>query len=143
MVEKIRMFLDAFGKITTGVIIAATIFITVFGGKNCEISIHILWQVLAVSAFCSLGILMFPSHSEKELSKRGMLIRKTVYFIYVNILVLGAGGQFGWFSFQSWKMVLFMELLIIGVYIFVNLITYMNDYAIARSMNEKLSEKRR
>ena len=142
MLEKIKMLLDIFWKITAGVLIAAAIFITVFWGTDCTISIRILWQILAVSAACSLGILMYPSNSEKEISKSGMLIRQIIYFVYVNVIVLGMGNWFGWFSFQNWKMVFMMEALIVGVFILVNIICYLNDYAIAKSMNDKLAEKR-
>lgn len=141
MLGKIKMLLDAFGKITTGVLIATAIFITAFWGWNCEIDICILWQILAVSAFCSMGILIFPSGFKKEISKKGMLIRKTVYFLYVNSIVLSMGKWFGWFSFQSWKMLLFMEILIIGVFVLINLISYLGDSAVAKTMNDKLAER--
>lgn len=138
-----KMLVDVFGKITTGILIAAAIFITAFWGRTSEISIGILWQILIVSAFCSLGILVFPSNAEKEIFKKEMLIRQILYFLYVNVVVLGLGSYFGWFSFRNWKMVLLMEILIIGVYVLIHIISYLNDYKVAKSMNEKLSEKRR
>ena len=86
---------------------------------------------------------MYPTKNEKELSKKGMIVRQIIYFVYVNIAVLGLGGAFGWFYLEKPEMVVFMEGLIIGVYVIVNLVVYMNDRIAADSMNRKLSELRK
>ena len=66
MAEKLKMLMDIFGKVTFGVLIAATVFISVFGGFDAQISVKILWQILAVSAVCSVPILMFASADKKR-----------------------------------------------------------------------------
>ena len=143
MAEKLKMLMDIFGKVTFGVLIAAAVFISVFGGFDAQISVKILWQILAVSAVCSVPVLMFDSDASKELSKKGMFARQLLYFIFVNIVVLGLGKLFEWFSFQNFSMVLFMEVLIIAVYAVVNTISYLSDRADAQSMNEKLLEMKK
>ena len=143
MAEKLKMLMDIFGKITFGVLMAAAVFISVFGGFDALISVKILWQILAVSAVCSVPVLMFDSDASKELSKKGMFARQLLYFIFVNIAVLGLGKIFEWFSFQNFSMVLFMEVLIIAVYAVVNTISYLSDRADAQSMNEKLLEMKK
>ena len=40
-------------------------------------------------------------------------------------------------------MVVLMEVLIIGIYVTVNLIVYVNDHMVAESMNQKLEEMRK
>ena len=40
-------------------------------------------------------------------------------------------------------MLVLMEVLIIGVYVMVNLIVYVNDHMVAESMNQKLKEMRK
>ena len=72
-----------------------------------------------------------------------MFARQLLYFIFVNIVVLGLGKLFEWFSFQNFSMVLFMEVLIIAVYAVVNTISYLSDRADAQSMNEKLLEMKK
>ena len=134
MAEKLKMLMDIFGKVTFGVLIAATVFISVFGGFDAQISVKILWQILAVSAVCSVPILMFDSDASRELTKKGMFARQLLYFIFVNI---------EWFSFQNFSMVLFMEVLIIAVYAVVNIICYLSDRADAQSMNKKLLEMKK
>ena len=47
MAEKLKMLMDIFGKITFGVLMAAAVFISVFGGFDAQISVKILWQILA------------------------------------------------------------------------------------------------
>ena len=79
----------------------------------------------------------------KEVSKQGMIARQIIYFIYANCAVLGLGRAFGWFYFSKAKMVVLMEVLIIGVYVTVNLIVYVNDHMVAESMNQKLKEMRK
>ena len=143
MAEKLKMLMDIFGKVTFGVLIAAAVFISVFGGFDAQISVKILWQILAVPAVCSVPVLMFDSDASKELSKKGMFARQLLYFIFVNIAVLGLGKIFEWFSFQNFSMVLFMEVLIIAVYAVVNTISYLSDRADAQSMNEKLLEMKK
>lgn len=143
MAEKLKMLMDIFGKVTFGVLIAATVFISVFGGFDAQISVKILWQILAVSAVCSVPILMFASDASRELTKKGMFARQLLYFIFVNIVVLGLGKIFEWFSFQNFSMVLLMEVLIIAVYAVVNIICYLSDRADAQSMNEKLLEMKK
>ena len=66
MAEKLKMLMDIFGKITFGVLIAAAVFISVFEGVDAQISVKILWQILAVSAVCSVPVLMFDSDASKE-----------------------------------------------------------------------------
>ena len=61
MAEKLKMLMDIFGKVTFGVLIAAAVFISVFEGFDAQISVKILWQILAVSAVCSVPVLMFDS----------------------------------------------------------------------------------
>ena len=139
MAEKLKMLMDIFGKVTFGVLIAAAVFISVFGGFDAQISV----KILAVSAVCSVPVLMFDSDASKELSKKGMFARQLLYFIFVNIVVLGLGKLFEWFSFQNFSMVLFMEVLIIAVYAVVNIICYLSDRADAQSMNEKLLEMKK
>ena len=140
MAEKLKMLMDIFGKVTFGVLIAAAVFISVFEGFDAQISVKILWQILAVSAVCSVPVLMFDSDATKELSKKGMFVRQ---LLYVNIIVLGLGKLFEWFSFQNFSMVLFMEVLIIAVYAVVNIICYLSDRADAQSMNKKLLEMKK
>lgn len=143
MTEKMKLLLDIFGKITAGVLMAAAAYITIFWGTEAKISAMILWQVLIVSAVCSVPVLLFAADNGKELSKRGMFVRQFLYFLFVNVVVLGLGSLFDWFEFRNVNMVLVMEAMIIAVYALVNVVSYLSDRAAAQNMNEKLQERRR
>ena len=143
MTEKMKLLLDIFGKITAGVLMAAAAYITIFWGAEAKISAMILWQVLIVSAVCSVPVLLFAADNGKELSKRGMFVRQFLYFLFVNVVVLGLGSLFDWFEFRNVSMVLVMEAMIIAVYALVNVVSYLSDRAAAQNMNEKLQERRR
>ncbi len=143
MTEKMKLLLDIFGKITAGVLMAAAAYITIFWGTEAKISAMILWQVLIVSAVCSVPVLLFAADNGKELSKRGMFVRQLLYFLFVNVVVLGLGSLFDWFEFRNVSMVLVMEAMIIAVYALVNVVSYLSDRAAAQNMNEKLQERRR
>ena len=142
MTEKLKILVTIFSKITMGVLFASAIYISALWGFDAKISVKILWQIIVVSAICSLPNLMYPVNGEKELSKKGMVIRQIIYFLFVNCTVLGLGRAFGWFYFKNAKMVVLMEILIIGVYVVMNLAAYMNDKMVANDMNRKLKELR-
>ena len=143
MFEKVKNLANIFSKITVCVLFASAVYISALWGLDAQISVRILWQIIIVSAVCAVPILMYPTKNEKELSKKGMIVRQIIYFVYVNIAVLGLGRAFGWFYLEKPEMVVFMEGLIIGVYVIVNLVVYMNDRIAADSMNRKLSELRK
>ena len=142
MIEKMKLLLDIFGKITAGVLMAAAAYITIFLGTEAKISAVILWQVLIVSAVCSAPIILFAADNGKELSKRGMFIRQLLYFLFVNVVVLGLGRRFEWFEFRNLGMVAVMEALIIAVYALVNLVSYLSERSVAQDMNERLRKMR-
>ncbi len=90
-----------------------------------------------------ITILDIPPDGERELSKNGMLIRRIIYFVFVNCSVLGLGWLFGWFYIEKPETVTLMECMIIVVYVIVNAVCYINDNAAARSMNRKLEEMKK
>ena len=92
MAEKLKMLMDIFGKVTFGVLMAAAVFISVFGGFDAQISVEILWQILAVSAVCSVPVLMFGSDASRELTKKGMFVQTAIIFHFCEHC-----------SFRAWK----------------------------------------
>ena len=137
--EKLKILVDIFAKIAVCVLFASAIYISSFWGLEATISVQILWQIIIVSA---MPILMYPVNGEKELSKKGMIVRQIIYFAFVNCAVLGFGRAFGWFYFKNPDMVAFMEILIVAVYAVMNLAAYMKDRRVADDMNRNLAELR-
>ena len=93
MAEKLKMLMDIFGKVTFGVLIAAAVFISVFGGFDAQISVKILWQILAVSAVCSVPVLMFLRCIEGAV-KKGNVCQTAIIFHFCEHC-----------SFRAWKII--------------------------------------
>ena len=140
--KKFRNWIGLLGKISLGCLIVTAAFITLFWGIDAKTHVALLWQLLLVSFLCSLGIFMYPSENEQELSKKGLIGRHILYFIFVNIVVLVLGSLFQWFYFSNWKMVVLMELSIIVIFAVVFLSSYLSDAKIAKKLNDKLNQKR-
>lgn len=131
---------NAYSWIVTGVTCATAIYIMVFWGSDANLGVEILWQILLVSAVCSLGSLIL--YNEKtEFSKKEMLIRCCVLFAYVDIIVLTCGFHFHWFYFSNWKMVAGMELCIIAVFAGTIALSSLAAQKEADTMNKKLRER--
>ena len=89
MMNKIKILANIFSKITVCVLLASAIYITVMCGLDAQISVRILWQILLVSAVCSIPILMYPDEEGKELSKQGMIARQIIYLSISTVLSWG------------------------------------------------------
>lgn len=141
LIKRLQQMMDMFFRITTGVLFVTAVYITVFWGFEEAIDVRCFWQILCVSALCALGALILICDGGKEISKTAMLVRTVAYFLLVNAIVLFCGFQFEWFYPDNWKMILGMELCIIGVFIVVTAAGYFAEYKIAAKMNEKLKER--
>lgn len=145
--EKIRKiiqnFLTIYMRVVTLVVFVSAVYIVIFWGRKAELDVTILWEILGVSFFTSLGsIFAFPvSDSEKEISKKAMLIRNLFYFLFVNVVVLGCGFWFDWFYLSDWRMITGMEGSILFVYFSVVAISYYMESRVADRMNRKLKER--
>ena len=93
MRKVIQNFLAVYMRVVTLVVFVSAVYIVVFCGWKTELNVTILWEILGVSFLTSLGsVIAFPvSDSEKEISKQAMLIRNLLYFLFVNMVVLGCG----------------------------------------------------
>lgn len=131
---------NVFSQVVTGVTCVTAIYIIAFWGTNVNIGVEILWQILSVSAVCSLGSLILYNE-KREFSKKEMLVRCCALFAYVDIIVLACGSHFHWFDFSNWKMVAGMELCIIAVFTATMAISSLAAQKEAAAMNKKLQER--
>lgn len=139
--KRLESMLVLFEKITVGIVFVTAIYIPVFYGWDDEIYADILWQILFLSAVCALGSIILPLEGEKELSRKALLIRIILYYIYVNAVVLGLGFLYRWFTFRNGLQVLGMELAIAFVFGMIWLIVYWSQCQEAKRMNQKLKER--
>ena len=132
---------EIFSRIVTGVTFVTAVYIVIFWGDDTNLSVAILWQILLVSALCSLGTLLLYNYEEKNISKKSMFLRTCIAFAYVNVIVLASGWYFQWFSFQNWEMVAGMEVCIIGVFLSITIISMLTAQKTADAMNARLKER--
>ena len=141
VIRWIQRSLSIFVRVTTAVVIVTAIYIVSFWGADCEVGIHILWEILSVSALCALCSFVLPDDNGKVVSKRGMLIRIILYYAMVNVIVMTCGFVYEWFYVSQWKMVAGMEICIIAVFVIVTAVNYFLEYQTAERMNRKLKER--
>lgn len=136
MINRIKATLYTFVCVTTCIVFAAAIFTTVFGTSE-TIRTEMLWQILIVSALCSLGTMIYPDY---EVTKRKAVFLTVLHYIIVNVVVLGGGILFAWFDADNLQMVMLMLLLIAIIYCLVAAVLWKRAADMATLMNEKLAE---
>ena len=140
--ETLRLVAKLFTLVLSGTMLSAAAYITFFWGADTDISIMVLWQILFASALCSLGGL-FYSGGKKEPSKKEMLLRNILCFVYENAVVLTCAFVFEWIRDHDPRMVAAMEISIIAVFGGVYLICYISDCREAERMNRKLNRNKK
>ncbi len=138
--KRLESMFILFEKVTVGVVFVTAVYIPVFYGWETEIYANILWQILFLSAVCALGSMILPLEGEKEVSRISMFVRIILYYVYINVVVLGLGLFYEWFTFRNGWQVLGMELAITFVYGMVAFISYRSQCREAKRMNQKLKE---
>lgn len=139
--KRLKSMAEFFEKITTGILFVTAVYIPAFYGWDQVLHVEILWQILLLSVVCTLGSIIMPLGEEKEVSRNSMLMRHSLYYIYINVVVLALGYLFDWFSFQNAGQVFGMVLAIAFVYIAVALVCYWIQLREAEKINRKLKER--
>lgn len=132
--KRLKNVASLFTWITTGVLIAATVFIGIFS-KFEEVSANILWQVLACSFLCAMGSLIYP---QREVSKQEMCILTGINYILINLIVLGCGLWFDWFGIEQIGRVATMLILIAAVFVSIWGSSYYRQKKLADEFNKRL-----
>lgn len=134
--KKLKLLLYTFACVTTCVDIATAVYTSVFYPGQ-SLGAEILWQILTVSFLCCLPVFQYP---EKAVSRGTVFILFFVHYVEVNLVVLGCGLWFEWFSADNLSMVLGMLILIALTFVLVSFIVWMKGKREAQLMNECLKE---
>jgi hypothetical protein len=137
--ELLKEMFTVFTRIATLTLIGSATFISIFW-ENAELSVIILWEILAVSVLCSLVTLLWRKEAK---TKRQLLMRSIISYLYVNVVVMGCGYLFEWYYWEQIPMVLGMLLLILLITLAVSFIPYHKDKNLADKMNEKLQQRKK
>lgn len=136
---KIKTLLHTYVCVMSCVVLATAVFITIFK-PGVELGVELLWQMMLVSFLCSVGSLSYP---EKSISRKKMALLIFLHYAEVNVIVLGLGFYFGWFSAQDLPQVMGMLVLINVVFLLVSMVEWKRGEKIAQQMNQRLAEYQR
>ena len=137
MKNKISHLLNMFCLISVTVFVFSSIYICIFCGSGTLLPLSYIVGVLFIGLVSSLAYI--PLLSDKEYSKRAMVVLNTLHFLFVNAVVIATGYYLEWFSPKTLPA---MELTIIVVYAAVNVISYFINDREAKKLTELLNKRR-
>ncbi len=138
LVYTLKNMVKIFSYIMAGMSICTATFISIFN-YSANITVDILWQIIAIAAVCSMGNILYINHA--VLTKRTMIIRFSLHYIYVNIVVIGGGFIFNWLTMDKFYEVVVMFFMIAVVYIIIMVVDFTQDKKTADSINQHLQLK--
>lgn len=136
MFDKIKEMLYTFAYVTTSVLFATALFITIFS-KDVTLSVSILWQILLTSFICVFGNLLYPN---RELTGKQTCVRILLHYFYINAVVFGCAEFFNWYDVRDLKKSGFMFSIILIIFIVVSGIVWHHAKTISEIMNSRLKE---
>lgn len=139
--EYLKEILRLFTQIATAEMFAAAIYIQFFWKNESVDAVSILRQILVSSALCAVGCILVMTGNNRELCKKEMMLRRILYYIYVNAVILICGYLFKWYLPSDWKMVVGMVFAIAAVYVVVSVLSYHIQVKTAQEINERLKER--
>ncbi|WP_099466544.1 DUF3021 domain-containing protein [Konateibacter massiliensis] len=133
----IKSILNTFAYTTTGTLLGAAVYTELFW-KNFEVSMGILWQILAVGFLCSLGNLLYYNGGREKSEKWQFLLRVSLHYLYINGVVIGCGLLFEWFYWYRLDMMAAIVAVILVIFVVIWTVSYQKDKRLAERLNEKL-----
>ena len=137
MKEKISRLINLFCAITASIFIFSSIYIWIFWGIDVSLPLAYIFGVLFIGLASTLAYI--PLLSDKEFSKRAMVVMNTLHFLFVNATVLATGYFLEWFSARTLPA---LEITIVVVYAAVNVISYFASDREAKRLTELLKKRR-
>lgn len=135
--RKLRFLLQVFCMVTTCVVIAVALFTTVINPVE-SVEPVIMWQIPVVSLSTALGSLIYPW--DRKMGKLELKIRIGAHYLWVNLVVLGAGVLFDWYQITRPGSVISMIFAVAVIYSVVSIGSWTKSARDAKQMNEKLKE---
>ncbi len=126
--------------VTTCVMAVIALFTTVVDPEEW-IEPVVLWQALMVAFLCAaLSTFIFPW--DRAMKKWEMRIRIAAHYLFINLIVLWFGNQFGWYRINDWISLLAMLISIAVIYAIVSCVSWHKSKQDAQKMNEGLMRYR-
>jgi len=123
----------------TVAIMGLTFYMHLFGNR-----IALLVDIVAIfilSALTSLAALVF--YSKKEPRRRGLIIRYLIHSVLIFSIIFSAATYMGWIYWGTAATVVPFAILIIGIFVSVHAIIFLQTKLLADQLNKKLEERYR
>ncbi len=133
--SQIKSMTQVFICVIAGNTIGAAIFLTLFE-RDTQFSYEFLWQFIGIAAICALGNLIF--WSRKELTKKQIIFRYVLHYLYNNSIVIGGAFVCKWIEPGQTINIAFLFLLVALIYVCITVIMFENDIKTAEDVNKKL-----
>ncbi|HHV09722.1 MAG TPA: DUF3021 domain-containing protein [Clostridiales bacterium] len=132
----LKNIIVTFSYVLAGSVICAMVFIALFWPESEE-KLTILWEVVVLSIFGSVGNLIF--YSRHEMSKKKMKVRTVIHYIYIYAAVLSCAHLFGWIVPGNIRQLIVMIIMISCVTLSVGYAVKKKEARTAELINRKLS----
>lgn len=139
MKDFLKDMLRDFFIITTGILISATVFCTIFIPER-PFGIGFLWQIIAMGVFSTLPHFIF--FAKKELTKKQMLTRQIIHACVLLALLLTLAHVWGWVDLHNAAGVMVFITMVGFVYMLVTLFSLHHDKKVAEALNARLQQYR-
>lgn len=134
--EKIECMIKIHTRVVTGIFLFLCLYLLWLPG-DASIRIKDILGIQIIGLISALAYI--PLMTDKEFSKTKMIVMNFLYFLTINVTVFITGFTLNWLSLALKESLLFIEGMIIIVYVLMMLIAYKVDSNQANEMNKKLS----
>ena len=137
--EFIGEMFDSFFVTFTVAVMGLVIYMHLFGNR-----IALLVDIAAIfilSALTSLAGLVF--YSKKEPKRLGLIIRYLIHAVLIFALIFSVATYMGWIYWGTAATVVPFAALIIGIFVSVHAILFLQTKLLADELNKKLEERYR
>ncbi|HOO27539.1 MAG TPA: DUF3021 family protein [Lachnospiraceae bacterium] len=138
--EILKKMAISFFIIVTGVVGAIYIFCLIFS-PDAVFSLTDIGRIFLMAAAGDLPLMIFLSGT--ELTKKQMVLRKSIHFIVLSGILLYLAIRWDWVDPKSIKEVAVFLLTVLLVYVVVFFVSGYRDKKLTYKLNERLREKYR
>lgn len=133
--ELIKKIMNDFFIITTGILIAFIAYICLY---QPELSLHAVDLITIVFSGLITSMLSIVFYSNKELSKKQMIIRQVIHFILLEVLIVGSAFRQKDIDKGDYEKAVSIFLVVFIIYLAVRIRSWLFDKKDADKINEKL-----
>ncbi len=138
--ENLSVVCNIATRVSTLILLVNVVLFKVVFKTDMVMSMDDILAILLIGLFS--GIMNYPLLALRSVGKVVMLILRSLYFIFINAMVLLFGIHLHWFNFHSVASFAVMEGMIIFIYVIVTVLSFSLDYREATAINKMLNNRK-